>query len=78
MRAPSLTIAANSHYKEESVEPWRTAAAGAIAGMLSWVPGIPFDVIKTRMMTAKDPNEFRNVWHCFKVITKVSNFFCEI
>lgn len=70
MRAPDLHR--SYHYKEDTVEPWRTAVAGACAGMLSWLPGIPFDVIKTRMMTARDPKEFRNVWHCYKVITKVS------
>ena len=70
MRSPS--VQRSYHYKEESVEPLRTAVAGALAGMLSWLPGIPFDVIKTRMMTATNPNQYRNVWHCFKEITKVS------
>lgn len=70
MRSPSMQR--SYHYKEESVEPWRTAVAGACAGMLSWLPGIPFDVIKTKMMTASDPNQYRSVWHCFRQITKVS------
>lgn len=61
------------HYKEETVEPLRTAIAGACAGMLSWVPGIPFDVIKTKMMTATTPDQYKNVFHCFRVITKVNN-----
>lgn len=43
MRTPALQR--SYHYKEEIVEPWRTAVAGACAGMLSWLPGIPFDVI---------------------------------
>lgn len=72
MRAPHLV----GHYKEPSVESWRTAAASACAGMLSWLPGIPFDVIKTKMMTATDPNQYKNVWHCFRVITKVSEWWC--
>lgn len=61
------------HYKEETVEPMRTALAGACAGMLSWLPGIPFDVIKTRMMTATSPDQYKSVYHCFRVITKVSD-----
>lgn len=59
------------HYKEATVEPWRTAAAGACAGMLSWLPGIPFDVIKTKMMTAEHPNRYKSVYHCYREITKV-------
>ncbi|XP_031633051.1 solute carrier family 25 member 45-like [Contarinia nasturtii] len=68
MRSPSLQRP--YHYKEETVEPLRTAVAGACAGMLSWIPGIPFDVIKTRMMTTTNPNQYRNVLHCFSEITK--------
>lgn len=63
------------HYKEDSVENLRTAIAGACAGMLSWLPGIPFDVIKTKMMTATTPDQYRNVLHCFSVITKVNIIF---
>lgn len=59
------------HYKEEKVEAWRTAVAGACAGMISWLPGIPFDVIKTKMMTENDPKRFKSVYHCYSVITKV-------
>lgn len=59
------------HYKEERVEAWRTAVAGACAGMLSWLPGIPFDVIKTKMMTETDPNKYKSVLHCYRIITKV-------
>lgn len=70
MRSPA--IQRSHHYKELSVESWRTAVAGACAGMLSWLPGIPFDVIKTRMMTATDPKQYKSVWHCFQEITKVS------
>lgn len=64
------------HYKEDKVESWRTAVAGACAGMASWIPGIPFDVIKTKMMTETDPNRYKSVYHCYKVITKVICFFC--
>lgn len=69
LRAPVLQR--SFHYKEQSVENLRTAIAGACAGMLSWLPGIPFDVIKTKMMTATTPDQYRNVLHCFSVITKV-------
>lgn len=62
----------NVHYKETSVEPWRIAVAGAFAGMISWLPGIPFDVIKTRMMTEPDPNRFKGVWHCYQETIRVS------
>lgn len=69
LRSPS--IQRSFHYKEDSVENLRTAIAGACAGMLSWLPGIPFDVIKTKMMTATTPDQYKSVFHCFSVITKV-------
>lgn len=40
--------------------------------MISWLPGIPFDVIKTKMMTE---DRYRGVWHCFQVTTKVGAHF---
>lgn len=69
MRSQSLQQ--SYHYKEETVEAWRTAVAGAMAGMISWLPGIPFDVIKTKMMTE---NRFKGVYHCYSVIVKVCVF----
>lgn len=74
-RLRSPVLQKSFHYKEDSVENLRTAIAGACAGMLSWMPGIPFDVIKTKMMTATTPDQYRNVWHCFNVITKVTSPF---
>lgn len=65
----------NMHYKETTVEPWRIAVAGAVAGMTSWLPAIQFDVIKTRMMIESNPNRFKSVWHCYKVVVAVSEFF---
>lgn len=71
------TLQKSFHYKENSVEPLRTAIAGACAGMLSWIPGIPFDVIKTKMMTATTPDQYKNVFHCFRVVTKVSKAYMK-
>lgn len=70
MRSPALQRP--YHFKEERVEPLRTAVAGACAGMLSWLPGIPFDVIKTKMMIDTKPSRYKNVLHCFSVVTKVN------
>lgn len=60
------------HYKEAGVESWRTAVAGACAGMASWLPAIPFDVIKTKMMTAKQDNQYKSVYHCYRTLVKVN------
>lgn len=75
LRSPLLQR--SFHYKEDSVENLRTAIAGACAGILSWLPGIPFDVVKTKMMTATTPDQYRNVFHCFSVITKVKKNLCK-
>lgn len=68
----SQTLYRPFHYKETNVETWRTAVAGACAGMISWLPSIPFDVIKTKMMTENDPNRYKSIYHCYKEITRVS------
>lgn len=67
----SKNIRGAVHYKDEQVQAWRTAVAGACAGMISWIPGVPFDVIKTKMMTEKDPNRYKSVFHCFDMLVKV-------
>lgn len=68
----------NVHYKETHIDPWRTAVAGALAGMISWLPGIHFDVIKTRMMTEADPNRFKSVWHCYQVQKRVCYIYKHV
>lgn len=60
------------HIRNAEIDPVYTASAGAIAGMISWLPAIHFDVIKTRMMAENDPKRFRSVWHCFNVLVAVS------
>jgi len=62
------------HVRNADIDPLYTASAGAIAGMISWMPAIHFDVIKTRMMAEDDPKRFRSVWHCFNVLVKESGF----
>lgn len=61
------------HIRNADIDPIYTASAGAVAGMISWLPAIHFDVIKTRMMAENDPKRFRSVWHCFNVIVQVNN-----
>lgn len=70
LRSPSLHRP--YHYKEADVESWRTAVAGACAGMASWLPAIPFDVIKTKMMTASKDNQYKSIYHCYRELVKVS------
>ncbi|KAG4074301.1 hypothetical protein HA402_008710 [Bradysia odoriphaga] len=62
------------HVRNAEIDPIYTATAGAVAGMVSWLPAIHFDVIKTRMMAENDSKRFRSVWHCFNVIVKESGF----
>ncbi|XP_055683335.1 solute carrier family 25 member 45 isoform X1 [Lutzomyia longipalpis] len=44
-----------------------TTIAGSIAGVLSWIVVIPFDVIKTIMQAEPNPHVYRNMIHCIKV-----------
>lgn len=60
-----------AHFKSNKIDPLQTAIAGAFAGMISWLPAIPFDVVKTRMMVEVNPKRFRSMWHCFGVIIAV-------
>lgn len=76
MRSPSLQR--SYHYKEDDVESWRTAVAGACAGMLSWLPGIPFDVIKTKMMTVSHQHKYQSVYQCYREITRVNYLLYQL
>lgn len=68
LKHPTTAI---EHHKQLNVNPMHIAIAGAVAGMTSWIPAIPFDVVKTRMMTEADPKRFRSLWHCFGLLLRV-------
>ncbi len=36
------------------ISPSRTMLAGGVAGVIQWIPAIPFDVIKSRLQTAPE------------------------
>lgn len=36
------------------ISPVRTMLAGGLAGVIHWVPAIPFDVLKSRLQTAPE------------------------
>ena len=38
--------------------------AGGFAGMLSWLPVLPFDVVKSRMQADFSRGTYDSVWHC--------------
>lgn len=61
------------HIRNADIDPVYTATAGALAGMISWLPAIHFDVIKTRMMAEDNPNRYRSVWHCTSVVVRVTD-----
>lgn len=52
-----------------------TTAAGSVAGLLSWMFVIPFDVMKTIMQSQSDPNKYPKMRHVVKAKTNVSDFY---
>lgn len=73
LREPDVSVGSSEmNFRPRNINPTHTAIAGALAGMASWVPAVPFDVVKTRMMTESDPKRFRSVWHCLRVVNRVS------
>lgn len=45
---------------------FQTCIAGGTAGVVAWLPVIPFDVVKTRIQ-ADTKHEFKGTFHCFKI-----------
>lgn len=48
------------------------AAAGAIAGIVSWMFIVPFDVVKTVMQSETNPTVHKNMLHCARMLVEVS------
>lgn len=57
-----------------NLELMLTTVSGSIAGVLSWIFVIPFDVIKTIMQAEPNPYVYKNMFHCISVNVKVSFF----
>ncbi|XP_058457707.1 solute carrier family 25 member 45 [Malaya genurostris] len=51
---------------ESSHEASLIATAGAMAGVISWMFVVPFDVVKTVMQSETDPTVHKNMMHCFR------------
>lgn len=49
----------------KSRTPLQTCLAGGVAGLVAWLPVIPFDVVKTRMQ-ADVRHEYKGMFDCFK------------
>lgn len=46
------------------------AVAGAVAGIVSWMFIVPFDVIKTVMQSETDPTVHKNMLHCARTLVE--------
>uniref|UniRef100_A0A1B0DI32 Mitochondrial carrier protein n=1 Tax=Phlebotomus papatasi TaxID=29031 RepID=A0A1B0DI32_PHLPP len=53
-----------------NLELMLTTVSGSIAGVLSWIFVIPFDVIKTIMQAEPNPYVYKNMFHCISVNVK--------
>lgn len=56
------------NYSKIMVEGAVDVLSGGLAGMVFWTAVLPFDVAKTRIQTALDPNISRNTFASLKVI----------
>ncbi len=41
-------------FDEKVISPLRTMLAGGVAGVIQWIPAVPFDVLKSRLQTAPE------------------------
>ncbi|XP_055699424.1 solute carrier family 25 member 45 [Phlebotomus papatasi] len=57
-----------------NLELMLTTVSGSIAGVLSWIFVIPFDVIKTIMQAEPNPYVYKNMFHCISVNVKKSGW----
>ncbi|KAL1400716.1 hypothetical protein pipiens_006998 [Culex pipiens pipiens] len=46
------------------------ATAGALAGVVSWMFIVPFDVVKTVMQSETDPTVHKSMMHCFRMLVR--------
>eukprot|EP00048_Salpingoeca_helianthica_P021346 m.11788 g.11788 ORF g.11788 m.11788 type:complete len:473 (-) comp5865_c0_seq1:115-1533(-) len=56
-----------SDHDDGAVSVGQRLAAGSIAGVVSQVTIFPFEVLKTRMATART-GQYRSVWHCAQTV----------
>lgn len=54
------------------IEMCVTIASGAIAGVMSWILVIPFDVMKTIIQAPSDPVEYRSMQSLYKTKRNVN------
>ncbi|XP_055616305.1 solute carrier family 25 member 45 isoform X2 [Toxorhynchites rutilus septentrionalis] len=64
-RFSGTATAAGSQYKASVI-----ATAGAMAGIVSWLFIVPFDVVKTIMQTETDPTVHKRMMDCFRSLVR--------
>lgn len=80
MKAKRREYKCNSHMgsactnKNCFVEMFISTTSGAIAGVMSWILVIPFDVMKTITQAQSDPDKQRNMRSLLKTKRNVSDF----